>query len=291
MQKIKHVLSVMLLIGCTLLFFGCASINSSLILFPDGKIQDKLIIELDLEKLYKAGVPAATVASAKHKIKEELNTRVVMRARKFVDIILSSDKFTTSEKQNIAKGIECELAEGGDNQIMVYTIYYSPAIFNLFNETMLGLENLDYYHNGDVIKTEKNLFSIKYVTSEALNCYSAIRNGDYNNIISQFTTLFGGQFSIKDVEFTQIFASPDTNLRSNANNTAVEQGVKFHEWNIDPNHLDFSLQFYKLRANEITWYILALVLTLIVGVVVIMLYRKYQGNAKLSDKGSDNNRT
>ena len=91
-----------------------------------------------------------------------------------------------------------------------------------------------------------------------------------------------GVFDASDIKLKQMYVSPDTRLKSNADETMLMNGYKFHLWELDASKTDRPIIFYYQTANSPSWYYLALGITAAVMITVISVYFINRKKAKLA---------
>jgi hypothetical protein len=102
------------------------------------------------------------------------------------------------------------------------------------------------------------------------------------NLIGKYRTLFQYKYGLKDLKLTQEYASPDLEVYSNADEIVVEDGLKMHHWSIDPNSLEFELEFYTVTPHTTSWYILALIISFLSIVWVAgVVHRQKQKDSEI----------
>ena len=98
--------------------------------------------------------------------------------------------------------------------------------------------------------------------------FSSGQNVSILPLLAQYKAYFDDEFDLSDLTLTQEYASPNTNIYSNANETETTKGIKMHHWEISADNLDFMLEFYTVSPNPGSWYILGLGITLVVTFLV-----------------------
>lgn len=256
--KVKNLIFGVILILLTFVLTGCASVDYSRFINQACEITDKLVIELDANKITNAGIKLSSVSE---KIVEDLDSLYIQPIRNFKDNY-AHEAHTNEEKRLVREGIIYGIQMVGDSRVVAEVNFSSVALFNLY----YGVD--DSLDEEEELEFREGTFVNRYVQSSQ-NAFAVLKTKQLKQIISKYEAMFNNEFSLKnDVKLTQVYASPNTDIKSNANATEVSQGIKMHQWEIDSENLDFNLEFYTLTAKTGSWYILALFVTFLIVFVV-----------------------
>ena len=273
-KQSKNLITIIALVLFAFLLGGCATVDYSRFVYPTGEITDKLVVELDEEKVRDAGVSISVVTA---KIKRDMEDYYKQPINDFVHECLHNEAYTIAQKQYIANGIRCNVEVVGNNTVIAEVNYQTIELFNLY----YGITD-DELESTDDLEFREGDFVNKYVQSSQ-NAFAVLKTKTLKNLVNQYEVLFYDKFDINDVKLTQVYASPNVDISSNANATEISQGIKMHQWEIDPANLDFNIEFYTLSPNTGPWYILALFLTLS-ATVVAFVYLYYKSNKPSNKK-------
>ena len=257
--KLKNLILVAVLTIFTFILTGCANVDYSRFINQNGEITDKLVIELDVKKINEAGIKTSFISE---KIIDDLDSLYIQPIRNFKDKYMHEDH-TYEQKQLVNNGITYGLQMLGDSKIVAEVKFSSIVTFNLY----YGVD--DSSQEEEELEFREGTFVNKYVQSTQ-NAFAVLKTKQLKQLIKKYENLFDNKFLLNnDVKLTQVYASPNTDIKSNANATEITQGIKMHQWEIDCENLDFNLEFYTLTAKTGPWYILALFVTFL---VVFVLY-------------------
>lgn len=280
--KLKNLIFGAILLLLTFVLTGCANVDYSRFINSAGEITDRLVIELDANKIRETNVKPSLVAE---RIMEDLDTLYIQPVRNFKDNY-SHEAHTDEQKRLVREGITYGLQMVGDSNVVAEINFSSVAMFNLY----YGVEeNAD---EEEELEFREGTFVNRYVQSSQ-NAFAVLKTQKLKQLIKRYEAMFANEFSLEnDVKLTQVYASPNTDIKSNANTTEISQGIKMHQWEIDSNNLDFNLEFYTLSAKTGPWYILALFVTFL---VVFVLYcnirsKKFKEQKNVNQTNIDQNK-
>lgn len=256
-SKIKNLICGVILILLATVLAGCANVDYSRFVYPTGEITDKLVVELDAEKIAAAHVSLSKVSE---QILNDMETLYIQPVRDFKDEYAHSTH-TAEQKKLVSEGITYGFEMAGDRKIVATISFSSIATFNLFY-------NVSENTNKQEPELREGTFINRYVQSSQ-NAFAVLKTKQLKQLVSRYESMFDGNFRLgTDVKLTQVYASPKTDIKSNAHETEISQGIKMHQWEISPENLDFALEFYTISAKTGSWYILALFITFLVVFVV-----------------------
>lgn len=268
MTKTNKIISLIMFTFCFLMLTGCASVDYSRFIYPSGEINDRLVVEVDDEAMKFCKVSKQKLFSL---IVTDLENSYIQPIENKITEFVNSAENSFEQKQQLLNGINTNIEVIGD-KIVCDVTFSNMAVFNL------------YYHDPDAeenteseIEFREGAFVNKYVQSSQ-NAFAVLQTNYLKTFITKYKSLFNNVYDLKDVKLTQVYASPNTSIHSNANDTEISQGIKMHQWEISADNLDFELEFYTVSPHASTWYILALFVSLVVTFVVwgIINRRKMQ---------------
>jgi hypothetical protein len=264
--KFKKLFSLIALFFCVIVMGGCAQIDYSRFIYPNGKIVDRVVVEID-EKAY-------NYCSFSKKdfltiIQKDFENIYIQPIEDFKTEFWSTEH-TFAEKQLVQDGIITDVREV-DGVIFCDVTFLNQEVFDLYYKSL----NID----ADVEKPytdaefREGTFVNKFVTSSE-NAYAVLKTKALQNLISKYKGYFQYHYGLSNLKLTQEYASPNTSIYSNAQETEIVDGVKMHYWEIDPTNLDFELEFYTVTPHTTSWYILAFILSLLSIFIVWAIVRR-----------------
>ena len=274
--KIKNLITSIAILLIAFILTGCANVDYSRFVYPNGEITDRLVVELDEEKIRNAGVSISVITES---IQKDLEDLYIQPIRDFKNNYIHEDH-SLEQKQYVNDGIIYDIQIVGNNKIIAEVNFKTVGLFNLY----YGITE-EELESDDQLEFREGTFVNRYVQSSQ-NVFSVLKTEQLKNLVKKYELMFSNQFSLSDVKLTQVYASPNTDIKSNANTTEISQGIKMHQWEIDSNNLDFNIEFYTLTPRTGPWYILALFVTFLITFIIYcnLRSRKYK-----KQKNNNNN--
>lgn len=281
MRKWKYLTIMLVMLVCVTTFFGCADIEFIRAVDSSNTIIDKIAISIDESKVNKAGSDINTVVSMIE------NDMVLFRNSvtewKEVQFLEYPELF-----ESVRTGIKVEVSKPRKNEISLAIEFRDWKMFGLFYG-YAEAEDFEYSKfiedKGPFIKNilssdyEDNsygLFIIKYSILKSVSLESDIPNFECNgtNYYQKYREYFVNRYGMEDVNLSQIFAFPDDRLHSNADDSEVQGDLTLLKWDLSSKSEDYQMTIYKIAANSSAWYILALALSAIAGIVILIVIKK-----------------
>lgn len=258
MNKIKKSFTLILFVFITLIFGGCASVDYSRTIQASGRVTDRLVIAISDEALSNANISAEDLF---YNIQLDLKLFYLKPIDDFKQVCSDSQLLSTQEKLEIMEGITTEITQVG-NEIICEVQFSNIRVFNLYYAP--STENTTKVVNGTFLN--------RYVQTSS-NAFAILKNEQLAGLISKYRQIFNNTYDLENLKLSQTYASPNTSIYSNANQTKVAQGIKSHVWEINATNLDFNLEFYTIGPRTVSWYILALLLSIAVAVVLWTVFK------------------
>lgn len=278
-MKFKKILSL-IIIMCTIVLTGCANVGFSRMIDGNNALQDELIIELDKGKLESSGYSVIEVAN---KIESDF-----IGIKNYIEKTWI-EQFNTDELANVydmtKKGIKVNVANNNKLHKVTLTITFSDlAVFGLF----YGYSTIDNNHNYTKALEDVGPFVSKMLTADYSNenygwflyKYSLIKdNGILENLedfevngvnyYTNYSNYFSDDFSLDDLDISEIFYYPDDRIYSNADDKEVIGGITCLYWSLSDKNENFQMEIYKIAPRVISWYILAIVISVLFVIIAI----------------------
>ena len=281
MRKWKYLTIMLVMLVCVTTFFGCADIEFIRAVDSSNTIIDKIAISIDESKVNKAGSDINTVVGMIE------NDMVLFRNSvtewKEVQFLEYPELF-----ESVRTGIKVEVSKPRKNEISLAIEFRDWKMFGLFYG-YAEAEDFEYSKfiedKGPFIKNilssdyEDNnygLFIIKYSILKSVSLENDIPNFECNgtNYYQKYREYFVNRYGMEDVNLSQIFAFPDDRLHSNADDSEVQGDLTLLKWDLSSKSEDYEMTIYKIAANSSAWYILALALSAIAGIVILIVIKK-----------------
>lgn len=288
MKTKRLFLSFIMLIVSVITLSGCANIEFIRAVDTQNVIIDKLVIEIDESKINKAGTDLTSVMNAISDDMIAFRQSVDRWKLNFIDypeILTSLDKGIYVEVTPIKNKIS--LAIQFANWHMFGLFYGYTQIENF--EYQGVLQDVGPFIDQILSKEHENedygLFLLKYSILKNSGIKHEIGNFEYNNTnyYEKYVTMTNNHYNLDDVDISQIFAYPDDRIHSNADESYVEGGMTFMQWNLHDKDENFQMEMYKYLPKSTWWYVLALVLSAI-GVIGITIYIVWKYKNKPTEK-------
>lgn len=282
MKKGNYLIVIFVMLVCVTTFFGCADVEFIRAVDSSSTIIDKIVISLDESKVNKAGYDLYT---AKDKI-----TNDMIGFRRSVDQWKESQFGEYPELfENVKYGIKVEVTNTpNSSQVSLAIEFANWQMFGLFYG-YAEAEDFEYTKfledkgpfiknilNADYEENEYGLFLINYSILKSAGITNSVEDFQVNgvNYYNEYKEYFHNQYGLEDINISQIFAYPDDRIRSNADDSDVQGDLTLLRWEFNDKLDDFEMKIYKITANSSTWYILALALSIIVGIILFVVIKK-----------------
>ncbi|MBQ2863974.1 MAG: hypothetical protein IJE91_00745 [Clostridia bacterium] len=288
MQKTKNkstnkFISLIFVLLCTIILAGCASVDYSRFVYPDGTVSDRIVVEISDEAFNHCNI---TKANLYQEIVRDLDNNYLLPIRTFRDSYLPvrTAEMTDIEYleaiDKVRNGIICDVRLVGE-QIICDVTFASSEVFNIYYSSInSSSDSTETEEENNGIEFRESTFFDSYVQSSE-NAFAVLKTDYLKQFINKYKAYFSGEYDFNDLTLTQEYASPNVDIYSNATETETVQGIKMHHWEIDPNNLDFKLEFYTVTPHTSSWYILGLVITFMVTFFVWgYIRRKKQAEAE-----------
>lgn len=258
-MKIKKIF-VFLLLCSVILFTGCAKVQYQHVFKSDGTVVDAVMVELDEDVLQEKDV---NISALKSKIE---NTMAYFMEAFINSFYSRDDGLTLEEKNSVFANVEPKVYRK-ENYIIAQFTFKNATAFTYFYGYHLDTDD-------DNIKTEESTFYNTSI-SEGKTIFSADMS---KNICNEFLTALDDKFTLEDTTFYYTFGTTYSRIHSNSTYKFDKDGVYYHQWQL--NSVDDTIMTYTVGAKPINWYILALALTFVLGIVlfVISLFSKRKTN-------------
>ena len=220
--KLRKLFSLIALFFCVIVMGGCAQIDYSRFIYPNGKIVDRVVVEID-EGAYKycsfSKKDLLTI------IQKDFENIYIQPIEDFKTEFWSTDH-TFAEKQLVQDGIITDVREV-DGVVFCDVTFSNQEVFDLYYSSL----NIDTDVEKPYTDAEfrEGTFVNKFVTSSE-NAYAVLKTQALQNIISKYKGYFQYHYGLSNVKLTQEYASPNTSIYSNAQETETVDGVKMHYW-------------------------------------------------------------
>lgn len=278
MKAKKFLLMFVLLLVATLSFGGCANVEMIRTVDSYYTIMDKFVITLDKNKL------GGSYDSVRNAIHDDMIT-----FRNYVhEWIDSFENDYPNVHEMLEDNILCQEVDGGDNVLSVSVEFYDVDSFALFyglvgiddGEPVEAMSDIGPFLSQVLLKDFQveglGMFLYKYAMVNNAGIMKGIEDFEIEgigvNYYDKYTQLTG--LDKDSINVSQVFAYPDDRLYSNADEIEIVDGFTFMAWDLSDKDENFEMSIYKLAPETVSWYILALLITIsvvVLGYMVIMI--------------------
>jgi len=285
-MKFKKVLLICLVTFMSIFCFaGCASIEYRRAVDGNNAIIDDFIVELDESKINK--VAGKNYSSVFDLVENDMQLIVESIKNWKLGFEVYEDLYPA-----IKDGIEPTLSSSKKDKRLRLTVQFANVqLFGLFYGY---IETDDYEYEkvmedvGPFVKQmlledyspneNYGLFLYKYSLIKENGILDTIKTFEFNgvNFYEKYKTEMHDFYDVKDLDIYESFLYPDDRMYSNADQKEIEQGITWLRWDLSNlNPEDVNMEVYKLAPRRVTWYILALVISIVALIVIsIVVYKK-----------------
>ena len=281
---VKNKIFSLILIALSLFVFcGCANVEYQRITDGVGQILDKLIIELDEKEIIEK-VGNVKFATLKQDIEDDL--RDYELAINYLKPQLQQKYSDMDFYTGIIAKTTPWLSDGKTSRISIEILYKDSTYLQCLN----GSESSDSgeKQNNEIVS---NLFISKLMMYSD-NVFKDMESmGMHGGSYYDYYTTNYSEFTVADVNLTQVYGTADTRLKSNADYKTNIDGINYHLWEIDTAEKGYNsmqLTYYYTTAVGTGWYIVALALSLGLAIILLVVYiirkindKKYRQKIKL----------
>lgn len=266
----KKLLTIIMAFLLFLPLTGFTDVHSTARQVVGGKVQEVVELKYSNEDL-------AALNTTPQLMNEYLSTFVTPTVKtNLINIItentynLFDDALTVLKK--IGVSVENTISSQG-GIITINIVYQTAEIWNVFCEDIIqNTENIT--QTSFFLKTYKTVMPVKLssltVGGQIQSVQSVVYEQVQNLIIQQFPlaqSLFTSQFNYT-------YATSNTRLHSNADNISIDTyGYTAHTWHFGDD-INNQIELWQVRANAVTWYLLALGITLVFGISLWLIAKR-----------------
>lgn len=285
MKKGKYLIILVIMLVCVTSFFGCANIEYIRAIDSSNTIIDRIRITLDESKINKAGKDL-------NEVMEMINGDMISFRQDVSEWKIKQFAEYPDLYESVKKGIIVEVSKVSKNEITLAIQFSDWKMFGLFYG-YAEAEDFEYKQfledkgpfinnilNADYAENEYGLFIVKYSILKSVGIDQSIENFEYDgtNYYKKYREFFLNKYGMEDIGLSQEFAYPDDRLKGNADESDVVGDLTWLKWNLNDKTEDFEMSIYKITANSSTWYIIALIISIIVAIVTfVVIKRKSRG--------------
>lgn len=249
-----------MLILCVFLLCGCANIEYMRVTDDTGKIVDKLTVELNETELA-TKLNAVQILSLKADIASDFKD--YKDNIEYAKGVLGKEHLDLNFELGITVQTTGWLEMGqGVSKIAIEITYANSQFLALL-----------YGDGDDEEASEPNITSDWFISKyliENENVFAGIEDSEY---FSRYTSRYD-EFSISDLNLTQVYGTTDDRLKSNADYKDEINGINYHLWEIGTENGEYKtmkLGYYYITAVGTGWYVIALSVSVAVALVLVVV--------------------
>lgn len=282
MKKGKYLIVICIMLMCVTTFFGCANVEFIRAIDGTNTIIDKVVVDLDKSKVNKAGYELSTA--------KDLIVSDMIKFRQNVEEWKESQFGEYPELyENIRYGIKVEVTNTPNSTQLSLAIEFANwQMFGLFYgyaeaedfEYVKFLEDkgpfINNILNTNYEENEYGLFLINYSILQSAGIVNSIENFEVNgiNYYNKYSEYYHNQYGLEDINISQIFVYPDDRIQSNADDSDVQGDLTLLRWDLSNKSDDFEMRIYKVTANTSSWYVLALIISILACIGIFVYIKK-----------------
>jgi len=271
---------IMALFACTLgilLLTGCVNIQHIRMSFPDGRIVDRVVVELDTARLQANGFNTQDLA---RQIQIDLFNHYILGTtgpRTFVNEMNNSNALSEEQRLFIRNSITTNVVISNDHsKIIAEVIFANQSVFTIYQEWIMANTNSSTENNNSSTvgqaQTITQIWFIKHIQSAQSVFFDAFNQPLGARLLNEYNQNFelNSHYTTSDITFEQIYGTTNTALRSNAQITETTNSISLHYWLIDPNNHNQTLDFFVFSPNTSNWYIAAIAVSLLTSLIILL---------------------
>jgi len=287
LRKLLSQLSIILI--CTCFCFGCAKMEVFRAVDANDVIVDKLVVTLNKSSLDKT-------SNSSYQIVRDMVCNDMSAFVGYVNEWKETFRLDYNDIYlGLEKGIECN-ESFSDNVLSVTIEFKNWSYFGLFYgltefEDVVYVKAMkdvgpfiDKILKQDYDTENFGLFLYKYSMINNQGIYAQLKDFKIDGINVNYYDKYTEEtnYSIEDIDLSQIFAYPDDRIYSNADDKEIVGNTTFLVWDLSDKPDGFQMSIYKLAPRTTIWYVVALVISVVI--VLVMLYvlaKKYKGRVTI----------
>lgn len=275
MKKFLCVIS--LVIFSVISFAGCAELKYSIAILSDGSVKQMFQVEVDSQQLESAGYSFDDVSTNILSVFEQIKTSQYQNIRKF-------------KMQNAGEYMETNIVCGYDQNgkvFKIYMMYDSTSTYVAYNKFLSGSTGDD--KDDEIL--EQHFLYIKHITQTTTAYYDLENNSLAQDMLTYFngTTVSGSTaFTLDDCSYQFYYGTPTSKMYSNSDDVVYQDGVYYHIWNFSASDVNNQIQLYTIEVKPVSWYLLALILTLVfTGILTLIVLVQKKRNKNITKQQLD----
>ena len=254
MKKIHRLALVFMILCCTFLFCGCATVSYSVIETENGGVGQVIEIELDEKQLESAGATVSQITKMKSDIATIMTNKQNEILSAYLQKVQNDKSLTSPQREMLADGVEVDVVSSGST-ISAKFVFANVATYYYFYD-------IDPTENDeDVVERKEGLFYSQYVqTTQTIFSNQELINS-YVGLANEYLASLNlpNSSKIQAPQYSYSYQTSNTRLKSDADQKKAENGAITHTWFMSSDQTQREIHFYTRQPRRVIWYAFALV--------------------------------
>lgn len=277
-MKKKYFFALIMILCCTFLLCGCASVSYTVIEGEDGSVGQIVEIELDTQQLASAGATSSQIQKMKTDIRNIMSNKQTQIVNSYVSQVQNDSSLTDSQKQMLVDGVEANVQIQDDTiyatfdfaNVVVYYYFYDIDPNEDDSDQNISQKDDGLFYE-QYIQTTKTIFS----NQELVDSYVDLAN-QYIDSLN-----LSNPSKIKAPQYSYSYQTTNAKLKSDADYVGETDEGYVHTWFMTSDQTQREIHFYTRQPRRVVWYAFALGGALIlVGVLFVVNFFKVKKQKK-----------
>lgn len=270
MKKFHRLALVFMILCCTFLFCGCATVSYSVIETESGGVGQVIDIELDEKQLGSAGATASQLTKMKRDIATIMTNKQTEIMNSYLQKVQNDKNLTSAQRQMLAEGVDTDV-KVADSTITASFSFVNVVAYYYFYD----IDTSD--SDEKIVENRESLFYSQYIQTTQTIFSNQELVGSYTDLANQYieSLNLSNPSKIQAPQYSYSYKTTNTRLKSDADQKTAENGVVTHTWFMSSEQTQREIHFYTLQPRRVIWYAFALGGAIVlVGVLFVINYFK-----------------
>lgn len=270
MKKFYRLALVFMIMCCTFLFCGCATVSYSVVETENGGVGQVIDIELDEKQLGSAGATASQITKMKRDIATIMTNKQTEIMNSYLQKVQNDKNLTSAQRQMLAEGVDTDV-KVADSTITASFSFVNVVAYYYFYD----IDTSD--SDEKIVENRESLFYSQYIQTTQTIFSNQELVGSYTDLANQYieSLNLSNPSKIQAPQYSYSYKTTNTRLKSDADQKTAENGVVTHTWFMSSEQTQREIHFYTLQPRRVIWYAFALGGAIVlVGVLFVVNYFK-----------------
>lgn len=270
MKKFYRLALVFMIMCCTFLFCGCATVSYSVVETENGGVGQVIDIELDEKQLGSAGATASQLTKMKRDIATIMTNKQTEIMNSYLQKVQNDKNLTSAQRQMLAEGVDTDV-KVADSTITASFSFVNVVAYYYFYD----IDTSD--SDEKIVENRESLFYSQYIQTTQTIFSNQELVGSYTDLANQYieSLNLSNPSKIQAPQYSYSYKTTNTRLKSDADQKTAENGVVTHTWFMSSEQTQREIHFYTLQPRRVIWYAFALGGAIVlVGVLFVINYFK-----------------